>query len=162
MFLYTSFEILLYVVYIFNTSANAKSQYIFLRTYELSDLFFHSYFSGLFIFSPAKVSFITGTNICRTTDILMINWNYTVHGTYLLLPFIFNLIKWPVEGSTIILLDKYPLEISSDISLLDGLIISPEPLFVNTFLWYISNKFIIDLKLYEFSDNFAHLLWLLC
>ena len=29
--------------------------------------------SGLLIFSPAKVSFITGTYICRTTDILMIN-----------------------------------------------------------------------------------------
>ena len=40
---------------------------------ELSDLFFQPIFSGLLIFSPAKVSYVTGTYICRTTDILMIN-----------------------------------------------------------------------------------------
>ena len=74
MFLYTSFEILVYVVSIFNTSANAKSWYIFIRINELSDLFlFTLIISGLLIFSPAKVFFITGTYICRTTDILMIN-----------------------------------------------------------------------------------------
>ncbi len=39
MFLYTSFEILLYVVSIFNTSVNAKSV-DFHPDYELSDQFF--------------------------------------------------------------------------------------------------------------------------
>ena len=53
-------------------------------------------FSGLLIFSPAKASYITGTYICRTTDILMINWNYTVHGTYLLL--LYEIITvYPIE-----------------------------------------------------------------
>ena len=39
----------------------------------LRSLLFILTISGLLIFSPAKVSFITGTYICRTTDILMIN-----------------------------------------------------------------------------------------
>ena len=60
---------------------------------ELSDLFFSSHFSGLLLFSSSKVSYVTGTYICRTTNILIMYWNYTVHGTYLLLPFIFNLIE---------------------------------------------------------------------
>lgn len=38
MFLYTSFEILLYVVSIFNTSANVKSFFDFHPNSELSDL----------------------------------------------------------------------------------------------------------------------------
>ena len=72
MFLYTSFEILLYVVSIFNTSANVKS-FDFHPDSELSDLSFHYVFSGFLIFSTAKASFFTGTYICRTTDILMKN-----------------------------------------------------------------------------------------
>ena len=91
MFLYTSFEIPLYVVSIFNTSANVKS-FDFHPDSELSDLSFHYVFSGFLIFSTAKASFSTGTYICRTTDILMKNLNHTVHGTYLLLSVMFNLI----------------------------------------------------------------------
>ena len=54
---------------------------------------FHYIFSGFLIFSTAKVSFFTGTYICRTTDILMKNRTHTVHGPYLLLSVIFNLIE---------------------------------------------------------------------
>ena len=72
MFLYTSFEILLYVVSIFNTSADAKSGR-FSSGFSNSPTFFILSISGLLIISPAKASFFTGTYICRTTDILMIN-----------------------------------------------------------------------------------------
>ena len=74
MFLYTSFEILLYVVSIFNTSANVKSYLIFIRIpYSPIISLLIVNISGLLILSPAKVSYITGTSICRTTDILMKN-----------------------------------------------------------------------------------------
>ena len=56
--------------------------------------------------------------------------------------FIFNLIEHLTDISIYVLLDKYPLEISL-FSLLDGFIISPGFLFVNTFLLYFLNKFII-------------------
>lgn len=73
MFLYTSFEILLYVVSIFNTSADVKSFYLHPDFSTLRSFSFHSDFSGSLIFSTAKVSYITGTSICRTTDILIRN-----------------------------------------------------------------------------------------
>ncbi len=43
MFLYTSFEILLYVVSLFNTSVNVKSSFDFHPDFKLSDHFFTFY-----------------------------------------------------------------------------------------------------------------------
>ncbi len=72
MFLYTSFEILLYVVSLFNTSANAESV-DFHPDPNSPIIFLILIISGLLILCKAKVSFFTGTYICRTTDILIIN-----------------------------------------------------------------------------------------
>lgn len=93
MFLYTFFEILLYVVSIFNTSANVKSFDFLSRFRTLRLILFIIIFIWILIFSTAKVSFFTGTYICRTTDILMKNYSHAVHGSYLLLSVIFNLIE---------------------------------------------------------------------
>ena len=57
MFLYTSFEILLYVVSIFNTSVNAKSV-DFHPDYELSDQFFHSYYFWIIYLMLSKGLFL--------------------------------------------------------------------------------------------------------
>lgn len=80
MFLYTSYEISLYVVSIFNTSANVES-FKYLRV-VLPLRFYLFNLSRSFLSDIGKGLFSTGTFICRTTNILSYLWYCVVHGTF--------------------------------------------------------------------------------
>lgn len=151
MFLYTSMEISLYVVTIFNTSVNVQSfdfssEFCTLRLWTFSFSIFRMPLSMI-----GKGLFFTGTFIYRTTDILNCNWNHAVHGTLASLSLILNIWEniFTHIFSSVILLWNWFFS-----SFLDWLYNSTPPSYCQVIFYYSSLLFYNYIIWIDFSVNF--------
>ena len=148
MFLYTSLGLLPYAVPVIQYVCKCWVFWLSSGILILSDCSSFSYYLYRIPLSQiSKGLFSTGMYICRTTNILNCNKLYTVHGTFtsfsytsttlrtrfwlfykLCLPGKWLLLRYWIDKSYLVWID---------------FILSYRLLFVNTFLEYFSNKFII-------------------